>query len=73
MLVRAFGRLPDGVSRVHARLLNRVTKPFDAVNYLGSRLGGTVLSTHRMEVMFDRIIDKLHRQRLSFGDQRDVS
>jgi hypothetical protein len=61
-LVRVFDRLPDGASRAYARLLNRATKPFDAVNYLGSRLGGTTLSTHRMEIMFDRVIAKLHRR-----------
>ncbi len=62
MLVRLFGRLPDGVSRAYAGLLNRATRPFDAVNYLGSRLGGTALSTRRMEIMFDRVIAKLHRR-----------
>jgi hypothetical protein len=39
-LVRLFGRLPGGVSRVHARMLNAATSPFDAVNYVGSYLGG---------------------------------
>jgi len=62
ILVRVFGRLPDSVSRGYATLLNKATKPFDAVNYLGSRLGGTTLSTHRMEIMFDHVIAKLHRR-----------
>ncbi len=61
-LVRLFGRLPEGVSRTYARLLNGATKPFDAVNYFGSRLGGTTLTTRRMETMFDRVIAKLHRR-----------
>jgi hypothetical protein len=61
-LVLLFGRLPDGVSRSYARLLNKATRPFDAVNYLGSRLGGNTLSTHRMETMFDHVITKLHRR-----------
>jgi DinB superfamily len=61
-LVRLFGRLPDGVSRAYARLLNKATRPFDAVNYLGSRLGGNTLTTRRMEIMFDHVIDKLHRR-----------
>lgn len=51
VLVRLFGRLPDGVSRTFARLLNSATTPFDAFNYLGSRLGG----------MFDHVIAKLTR------------
>jgi DinB family protein len=62
VLVRLFGRLPDGASRAYARILNSATKPFDAVNYLGSRWGGTTLSTRRMEIMFDHVITKLHRR-----------
>lgn len=61
-LVRVFGRLPDGVSRAYARLLNAATRPFDAVNYVGSVAGGTVLSTHRMTVLFDHVVDRLHRR-----------
>ena len=61
-LVGLFGRLPDRVSRGYARLLNSVTTPFDAVNYAGSWLGGTTLTTHRMEVMFDRVVARLHRR-----------
>jgi len=62
LLVLLFGRLPDGVSRAYAHLLNAATGPFDRVNYLGSRLGGTTLSTRRMVVMFDHVIAKLHRR-----------
>ena len=61
-LVRVFGRLPDGASRTYARLLNAATRPFDVVNYLGSLAGGTTLTTHRMTVMFDHVIAKLHRR-----------
>jgi hypothetical protein len=61
-LVRVFGRLPDGVSRAYARLLNVATRPFDAVNYVGSWAGGTTLTTHRMMVMFDHLIAKLQRR-----------
>lgn len=61
-LVRVFGRLPDGASRAYARLLNAATRPFDVVNYLGSLAGGTALTTHRMTVMFDHVIAKLHRR-----------
>ena len=69
VLVRLFGRLPDGVSRTHARFLNSATTPFDAVNHLGSRLGGTTLPTRRMESMFDHVIAKLHRR---LDDETDV-
>lgn len=61
-LVRLLGRLPDGVSRSYARLLNKITRPFDAVNYVGSRLGGNTLTTRRMGIMFDHVITKLHRR-----------
>src|SRR4029453_9907420 len=36
ILVRVFGRLPDPVSRVYARVLDSATTPFHAVNYYGS-------------------------------------
>jgi len=61
-LVLLFSRLPDGVSQSYARLLNKATRPFDTVNYLGSRLGGNTLSAQRMAVMFDHVIAKLHRR-----------
>jgi hypothetical protein len=71
-LVRLFGRLPDGVSRTYARLLNSATTPFDTINYFGSRLGGTTLTTRRMEIMFDRVIAKLHR-RLDAENDADLA
>lgn len=37
VLVKGFGRLPDGVSNVFARLLESATGPFHVVNYLGSK------------------------------------
>ncbi|TCC30689.1 DinB family protein [Kribbella speibonae] len=61
-LVRLFGRLPRGASRGYARLLNAATRPFDEVNFLGSYAAGHTVSPARMVVMFDRVIDKLHRR-----------
>ncbi|WP_372672337.1 DinB family protein [Amycolatopsis kentuckyensis] len=61
-LVRLFGRLPDGASRGFARVLNAVTVPFDAVNFAGSWLGGTVLPRRWMRALFDRTIAALHRR-----------
>jgi hypothetical protein len=55
-LVRLFSRLPAGVSRAYARLLNTATTPFNAVNYIGSSLGGIFLGRDRMAAMFDRVI-----------------
>ena len=42
-LVRLFGRLPDGFSRTFAAVLDAATRPFHAVNYLGS-VGGALVS-----------------------------
>jgi hypothetical protein len=71
-LVRVFGRLPEGVSRSYARVLNVGTKPFDVVNFLGSYLGGTTLSTERMVSMFDHVIAKLH-ERLDRETEADLA
>ena len=71
-LVRVFGRLPQGFSRGFARLLNAATRPFDAVNFLGSYLGGNTLSPDRMTTMFDRVIAKLH-QRLDAESEADLA
>ncbi|WP_410674960.1 DinB family protein [Amycolatopsis sp. cmx-4-68] len=61
-LVRLFDRLPAGVSAGYARLLNAGTVPFDAVNFAGSWLGGTVLPRRWMTALFDRTIAALHRR-----------
>ncbi|CRK56663.1 hypothetical protein [Alloactinosynnema sp. L-07] len=60
-LARLLGRLPAGVSRTYARLLNAATAPFDAVNYTAARLAGNVLTPHRMGRMFDWITGVLDR------------
>ncbi len=61
ILVRSLGRLPDGVSRVFARILNSATRPFHVVNYLGSCGGPLVFRGPRMAAKFDRIIESLHQ------------
>lgn len=71
LLVLLFGRLPDGASRVFARLLNAATRPFDVVNHLGSWAGGNTLSTRWMVSMFDHVIAKLHR-RLDAESEADL-
>lgn len=53
-----FGSLPDGA---YARMLDTAIRPFDAVDYLGSWAGSTTLTTHRMTVMFNHVIAKLHQ------------
>jgi hypothetical protein len=45
-----------------AHLLNAATKPFDAINFLGSYAAGHTVSPERMVVMLDHVIAKLHRR-----------
>jgi hypothetical protein len=47
VLVRAFARLPDAVSRAFATALNAATRPFHVVNYLAALPGPRVLSDSR--------------------------
>lgn len=61
-LVRVFGRLPRGASRAYARMLDAATRPFDEVNFLGSYAAGRTVSPTRMVVMFDHVVEKLHRR-----------
>ena len=70
-LVRIFDRLPPGIGRAFARLLNAGTRPFDAVNFLGSYFGGNTVSPDRMAAMFDHVIAKLH-QRLDAETAADL-
>jgi hypothetical protein len=61
-LVRIFGRLPEGFGRTYSRVLNAVTVPFDAVNYVGSWAGGSTLGRRGQTALFDRVIAALHRR-----------
>jgi DinB superfamily len=61
VVVRLFGVLPDRASKVYAKLLDAGTRPFDAVNYWGSRAAATYYDRHRMAAKLDRAIDSLHR------------
>ncbi|MGZ4581700.1 MAG: DinB family protein [Nocardioidaceae bacterium] len=58
-LVKAFARLPSGVSRRFARVLNAATRPFHVVNYLGSLGGARVLGHAGMERVMDRVTEGL--------------
>jgi hypothetical protein len=62
VLVRLFGALPPGVSRAYARILDAGTRPFDVVNYWGSRGATMVYNRRRMAAKLDRVIDSLHAQ-----------
>jgi hypothetical protein len=61
VLIRVFGRLPDSVSKVFARVLNAATAPFHLVNYLGSRGGPRVFGASRMGAKMDRVIAGIQR------------
>jgi hypothetical protein len=60
-LVRLFGRLPDRFSHTFAAVLNSGTRPFHAVNYLGSVGGAMVFHGARLTRRLDRTLDQLHR------------
>ncbi|GAA4862172.1 DinB family protein [Actinomycetospora straminea] len=61
-LVRIVGRLPPGVGRAWARVLDAGTRPFDVVNYAGSWAGGSTLGPRGQTALFDRVIAALHRR-----------
>jgi hypothetical protein len=60
-LVKSFGRLPIGISRAFARLLDSTTTPFHVINYWGSRGGTIVFGRARMARQMDRVIASLQR------------
>jgi DinB superfamily len=61
-LVRIFGRLPSGVSRVFAGALEASTSSFHAINYLGSVAGPRLVGYGGMGRRFDRVVAKLLRR-----------
>lgn len=60
-IVKGFSRLPPGVSRTFAAILNAASRPFHVANYLSALPGGTVLSTRTLEQVMDRTIAGLRR------------
>jgi hypothetical protein len=60
-LVKIVSRLPIPVQRGFAALLNAGTRPFDQINYWGSRAGGRALTPRYMLKWFDRVVSSLHR------------
>jgi DinB superfamily len=61
ILVKAFTRLPRHVSKAFAATLDAATRPFHAVNYLGSLGGARVLGHARMERLMDFVIGRLQQ------------
>ena len=62
VLVRIFGRLPDGFSRRLAGVLEASTRPCHVINYLGSVGGLRLLGYAGMGRRFDRVIAKVLRR-----------
>jgi len=60
-LFAVMSRTPERVQRGFAATLDAATRPFNAVNYWGSRFGGRVLSPERMVRWSDRVISSLQR------------
>lgn len=61
-LVRAVSRLPRGVGIAFAAGLNAGTRPFNAVNYWGSRAAALVYNRHRMGRKLEKTIRALSRR-----------
>ena len=61
VLARIFGRLPGAASRVLARLLDSVQRPFHLVNYLGSRAGARLIPPRRMPLVLDHVTAALQQ------------
>jgi len=60
-LVKIVSRLPTPIQRGFAATLNASTRPFDQINYWGSRAGGRALTPDHMLRWFDRVVSSLHR------------
>jgi DinB family protein len=71
-LVVTFDKLPSSADRRFAYVLNAVTAPFDAVNYVGAWLAGTVLPRRALGALFDRVVGSLHR-RLDVETEDDLA
>jgi hypothetical protein len=62
VLVKIVSRLPGPVQRGFAGVLDAGTRPFDWVNFWGSRVGGRLISPAAMARWLDRVVAGLHRQ-----------
>ncbi len=60
-MVHVISRLPTPVGKAFAAVLNAGTRPFDAVNYWGSRAAALVYNKHRMGRKLDKTIAAITR------------
>lgn len=58
-IVEAFGLLPRSATKRVALVLNGLTRPFNTINYWGSRLGARLYNHRRMGAKFDRVVASL--------------
>jgi hypothetical protein len=77
-LVKIVSRLPTPVRRGFGALLNVGTRPFDEINYWGSRAGGRALTPRRMLRWFDRsaavmLIDWITKRGQAANNTRPLS
>jgi hypothetical protein len=61
-LLGVFARLPRGVGRAFARLLNAGARPFHVINYVSSVLGSLYFNHRRMGAKMDRTLAALHQR-----------
>lgn len=68
-LVHFLGRLPQTVSRVHARTLNAATVPFHPINYFGSCAAALFYNRRRMGAKLDRVVTAINRKLVHESDE----
>jgi hypothetical protein len=68
-LVKLLGLLPRRATRVFARSLNALTRPFNTINYLGSVMGAKFYNHDRLGRKFDRTCASLRRMLSAESDR----
>src|SRR6266540_1851885 len=58
-IIKTLGLLPRSTTKPFALLLNASTRPFNAINYWGARLGAKIYNQQRMGAKFDRVTASL--------------
>lgn len=61
ILVLAFGRAPNPISRAFSCALEAATTPFHQINYLTSAVGNRIVCPARLGPAFDTVITRLLR------------
>lgn len=69
VIVKLISRAPQPAQRAFAAALNAATRPFDAINYWGSRAGARIVSPARTDRWLGRVIASVHRSLDRESDQ----